>query len=689
MKKVYSTVAVLLCFLFTVCSTACGKEEEPQYFDLQVEKKTFYDVAGANPDVSTSFLNMQFYQDEPVQIWVVYDGVENMNVFLYQTDGSRQLLLENIPREYARGGGYIDQEGNLYYWAVNQNSLIKADPSGNQLFDRPLSELGIHQINRMYQLGDGRIYVKCMEKNGDTLTDRLCRLDPETGDIAQIDINVSDLLSGFFYMAAGEDCLLYMARDDIRIIDMGSGRREEVWSFVGTSYGGTYNRDYPIWDFRIREDGSLEILEAGNLIHFKGADGAVKTLRKVAVGEGRKVVVMRGKAFNEWIKGCARRFNEQSEEWYIKLEESGGGHDVWDDYAKKTSVEIAAGKGPDILYGGVLMDYAYGVFQKGGFADLSPYLEASGLNKDDFFPCTFGRWQSSGMIYSVSTRIRISSITEGCARMDPAFLGGSGEPDVGTLVDALLAHKEDAVFLRQMDSVELLEWLLKGSEDLWGMVDWEKGTCDFGTELFAGILEVAKRYEGEWKENDTRPSVAEADFFGIYDYQDKAFLEERGKVRVGFLFDDGSHPHAEDAYTMTVNANSRKKDGAWEFIRYILEKEQLTQMSQLFNNEYPVSKKAFFTKMVNEKDKGLWRNGHESYDDYNAEMIYYSPLTNERIQELKEVLEDARFSTIRTQPILDIIYEEAGGYFSGTKEIDETIRVISNRVQLYLDENRS
>ena len=685
MKKVYFTVAVLLCFLFTVCLTACGKEEEQQYFDLQVEKKTFYDVAGANPEVYTSFLNMQFYQDKPVQIWAVYDGVKNMNVFLYRTDGSRQLLLENIPMEYARGGGYIDQEGNFYYWAVNQNSLIKADPSGNQLFSRPLSELGIHQIDRMYQLGNGRIYVKCMEKNEDALVYRLCGLDPVTGDIAQADINVSDLLFET-YMAAGEDCLLCMTRENIKTIDMRSGGREEVWSFVGTSYDGRYNRDYPIWDFRVREDGSLEILEAGNLIHAKGADGAVKTLRKVVVGEGRKVVVMRGKALDEWIKGCARRFNEQSEEWYIKLEECGGDYELWGDYAKKTSVEIAAGKGPDILYGDVLMDYAYGVFEKGGFADLSPYLEASGLNKDDFFPCTFGRWQSGEKIYSVSAKISLSFITNGCALMDPAFLGGSRDPDIGTLVDAMLAHKEEAVFLRQMSSQRLLEWLLKGSEDLWGMVDWEKGTCDFGTGLFAGILEAAKRYEGVWKEKDARPSVAEADFFGIYEYQGKAFLEERGKVRVGFLFDDGSHPHAEDAYTMTVNVNSRKKDGAWEFIQYILEKEQLTQPGR---DEYPASKKAFFTKMVNEKDKGLWRDGHEFYDDINAKTTYYSPLTNERIQELKEVLEDARFSTIRTQPILDIIYEEAGGYFSGTKEIDETIRVISNRVQLYLDENRS
>ena len=186
MKKVYSAMRLFLCLLFASCLIACGREEEERYYDIMVEKKTFYDVAGANPDVSTSFLNMQFYQDEPVQIWVVYDGVENMNVFLYQIDGSRQFLLENLPMEYARGGGYIDQEGNFYYWAMNQNSLIKVDPSGNRLFDRPLSELGIFKVERMYQLGNGRIYVKCMESS-EGGPYRLFELDPAKGDISRID----------------------------------------------------------------------------------------------------------------------------------------------------------------------------------------------------------------------------------------------------------------------------------------------------------------------------------------------------------------------------------------------------------------------------------------------------------------------------------------------------------------------
>lgn len=41
------------------------------------------------------------------------------------------------------------------------------------------------------------------------------------------------------------------------------------------------------------------------------------------------------------------------------------------------------------------------------------------------------------------------------------------------------------------------------------------------------------------------------------------------------------------------------------------------------------------------------------------------PPLGERAAEFKEIVEDARYVTVRTQPILDIIYEEAGGFCRG------------------------
>ncbi len=92
-------------FLYMACLAGCGKNEEPEYYEIHSEQVPFYDVASANGDVYASFLNMQFYQDEPVQIWAVYDGAGHVNAYLYKMDGSRELLLEDIPKEY--GSGYV------------------------------------------------------------------------------------------------------------------------------------------------------------------------------------------------------------------------------------------------------------------------------------------------------------------------------------------------------------------------------------------------------------------------------------------------------------------------------------------------------------------------------------------------------------------------------------------------------
>ena len=69
-------------------------------------------------------------------------------------------------------------------------------------------------------------------------------------------------------------------------------------------------------------------------------------------------MVLRGTylVYDEWIKECIRSFNEQSKDWYVMLEECGNDDSLWEDYARQTSIEIASGEGPDILYGNVLSE---------------------------------------------------------------------------------------------------------------------------------------------------------------------------------------------------------------------------------------------------------------------------------------------------------------------------------------------
>ena len=681
MRKMNTFAIVLtLCIWCMACLAGCGKEEEPQRFDLQVEQEPFYDVA-ANEDVYTHFLSMQFYRDEPVQLWIVYDGVSSMDAYLYRMDGSRELILKDVPKEYRHGGGFLDKDGNYYYWAVNQESIIKVDSSGKQVFCRQLSDFDLLRIENLCQLEDGRVYAKCRKVDNGEGAYWVCSINPDTGEIAKVNGAVSET-DYYTYVAAGEGCLLYLTEEGVERVDAEKGTREEEWPFAGTSYARDHRTTYLVWDFRILEDGSLELLEAESHSLAKGSDGSVKALRKVAVGEEREIVVLRGTylVYDEWIKECIRSFNEQSKDWYVMLEECGNDDSLWEDYARQTSIEIASGEGPDILYGNVLSDYVYGVIKQGGFADLSPYLESSGLSRDDFFPCVFDCWQEEGKIYGVS--LNITFLRKGSILMDAAVLGDNEEPDIETLVNALLTWEGDAALLKAADPEGVLERFLVGSENLWGMVDWEEKSCDFGTELFAGILEIAKRY-GRSGRNDARPLLAEEEMYSTYEYLDSALLEKSGKVKVGILFDDGCHAAADSECVAAVNANSPQKEGAWEFIRFVLEDRQVTKKDVW---RYPAGKEAFDRAMASEKAKGLWEDGRALYNKWDDTMMYFYPLTEKRIKELKAILEDTRFTPIRTEPILDIICQEAAEYFGGTKSVEEVIDMVNNRVQVLLDE---
>ncbi len=66
----------------------------------------------------------------------------------------------------------------------------------------------------------------------------------------------------------------------------------------------------------------------------------------------------------------------------------------------------------------------------------------------------------------------------------------------------------------------------------------------------------------------------------------------------------------------------------------------------------------------------------------------YKELTGEDVAWVEAWYEDTRFMSARVQPLIDIIKNEAGGYFDGSKDIEQVRHAIENQIQLYLDERR-
>lgn len=152
---------------------------------------------------------------------------------------------------------------------------------------------------------------------------------------------------------------------------------------------------------------------------------------------------------------------------------------------------------------------------------------------------------------------------------------------------------------------------------------------------------------------------------------------------------------------MFINNNSddAHKQGAWEFIAFLLSDEIQESMG---SQRFPVNKKAFEALAAQEMVEGsiVLKEGKDgntvkyvktgSLKDYNYDEAAYraaNDLTEEKVREIRTLLETSRALPTRNVPVIAIINEEAAAYFSGAKSIEEVVAVIENRVELYLKEN--
>lgn len=129
----------------------------------------------------------------------------------------------------------------------------------------------------------------------------------------------------------------------------------------------------------------------------------------------------------------------------------------------------------------------------------------------------------------------------------------------------------------------VLNYLLAGSEDLWGTIDWEAGRCDFSGDLFTKILEITKRYA----DPESIGQTAVADRYRL-DVDVREVVESNGKVILDYPFNDGWYPYFSVSDVLMVNANTKYPEGACEFIEYLLDEEGQTFVTQ--SSGLPVNK---------------------------------------------------------------------------------------------------
>lgn len=646
-RRKWISLFLAVVLLLTGCG---GKGTEPggagteELYDLELTEKTT-ELTLQEGEIS---LGAQYYNGE--SLWFL--GDEKGQVFCcHGESGERELFLAEIP-SYYKCNLYRDEE---HVYAFNGNALAVLDLDGGVLCTLR---------------AEGRIQGVSISKEGSIVV--ASEDTARQGTMLQIlDLPAGTLSGGY----ALSDCTGIaqgagtgiMVMDSVGVYDLDMESGEKTWHirWSGTSYTPGMNMDsrYRL-AFMLDGEGRLEQLQRDEESFY------VVSLRKLSIEEiGKAPLVFRVLYAGSGLKQAAAAFNRENREYHVFLQDQGEEYG-WD-YEARTDMEIATGRGPDLFDDSVVSDM-HMLAEKGALENLEGYLAQWGMDRADYYPGAFQDLGRGDGIYGAGYEMRVHGMY-----IREAFLGAQAPLTPDSLLDNMEGYGGQAIFNAAYAYTpgRLLEYFLLMSEDLYGMVDWEQKTCDFSGELWEKMLRVAKRY-GVTDRNRGCEKIAEPvliDNLSLWAMINKNAVAA-GMVLAGYPSENGM-VHILQTQVIAVNAASENKEGALQFIEFLLREENQVLVEQ--ENWLPVHRGAL------EQVMELQRQEPYALDPDTRESLYPS---EEQTERFLYYLNGAKPGPYRTDKVVDIIVEEAESYFAGDKSIEEISGIIENRVRLYLAE---
>lgn len=340
-------------------------------------------------------------------------------------------------------------------------------------------------------------------------------------------------------------------------------------------------------------------------------------------------------------------------------------------------VDIISGNGPDLFE--LKQVGAKDYVNNGVIEDLTPYLEESDLLSREMLnqkvlelctvndvltciPASFSvstLWGKGGIVgeqpgWTLEEFLTCVSQNEGVSIME-----GSMVTDSGTQLMLMLWYSREN------------EW-----------IDWDGKVARFEDGEFEELLTYATEYEalydGENNNTEERCQNNKVLLYtrpitGIERFLYLKQLSEGDLVAKGYPRADGEVYHKMISYGgYAINSKSENKEGAWEFIEFLL----LNQTAEeSFRNGIPVVNEVFEETLI--QDPSIKKN----IGGYDIPIA-----TDKDIEAFRELIDNMCTADMTSSVVGAIIQEEIEYSISGERKVAETVNIIQNRVQLYLDE---
>ena len=423
------------------------------------------------------------------------------------------------------------------------------------------------------------------------------------------------------------------------------------------------------------------------------------------------------------IKMRVDLFNKSHEDVQIEMRDYSG-----EEGRQRFLVELMAGQVPDIMelhyFGaaGEILPYdAPGVterpadefwlpyrqlVQKGYLEDLWPYIENDPqLGRDAMLEPPLKAAEINGSLYIAFQKVRINTLSG-----DESVVGARYGWTFDQLMEAFATMPEDSTVLRYNTTKwEVYSKLLCYS--LSEYVDWQTGECFFDSEAFRNMLEFLNGFPDEVEEESPYKTDEEVVWRILKGRQmlegvqiawpsNILYINTLWQGRAAFV----GYPTAEGrsgsvfyptGSIMAMSSTCRDKEAAWEFIAPLFRPRYKMTTVLAANVNIPVNLRDYETLIranFNESQATDWdaRQPMPPWPHFRAgpEIVPTSPLTEEDVQQYRDLVNSVTQFYWPDDDLADIVWDSCGSYFAGDRTMDDTVRLLNNRVGLYVNEQR-
>lgn len=378
-------------------------------------------------------------------------------------------------------------------------------------------------------------------------------------------------------------------------------------------------------------------------------------------------------------------YNKQSERYEIVLTEFDDSMSV-EDHRNRVQLELSSGNGPDIL--------AYTVLQGD---DIIPYVE-----EEMFLDVTDFLMRQGNICKSVADYNRVGDRLYGVPisfdlNMMVTSQSVATDREKWTSEYSMQAMKENGAdvfcgapygWTKEEAGIYVLNLLGVGMDGIQLFVDEEKGVSSFEQQEFIELLEFSKKHADPNPMNSGSGQIASGEQIyttgSIGSFRDFWYFSELFGGEPSYI----GYPSPEGGQykliidNFYINASSSHKEGAMDFLQYLLSEEQQRKI---------VEQSVGFS--VNQDLlKALWAEAKQDILDGRVVEkggLKVKPrlMTEEEENIFWEMLENPVYYEW-SNDIYDIVWEEVLPYYYGKKSAEEVAKTLDNRVQLYLDERK-